>query len=137
MLLNLWLKLDKIQAELETPSAVRLEINIDGVTLGENEMLQVATDGSVLATLVAQDKAGNPGAKLDSVPAWTLSDAEMGSVNASEDGMTAVVVLTGKIGKFVLTAKATAAGVELADDSDEIEVVVGAAALLTVNLQPK
>lgn len=129
-------KLVEAIGEVRQPSsAVRLVINLDGV--GENQMLQVATNGSVVANLVAQDAAGNPGAKLDSVPTWTVSDETLGSVNASEDGMTAVVVLTGKIGKFVLTAKAKVGDVELSDDSDEIEVVVGAAALLTVNLSAK
>lgn len=119
----------------QSPSAVRLVIKLDGQ--GDNQMLQVATDGSVVANLVAQDAAGNPGAKLDSVPTWTVSDETLGSVNAAEDGMTAVVVLTGKVGKFVLTAKAKVGDVELSDDSDEIEVVVGAAKLLTVNLAAK
>lgn len=119
----------------QSPSAVRILIKLDGV--GDNQMLQVATDGSVVANLVAQDAAGNPGAKLDSVPTWTVSDETLGAVNAAEDGMTAVVVLTGKVGKFVLTAKAKVGDVELADDSDEIEVVVGAAKLLTVNLAAK
>lgn len=119
----------------QLPSAARLSINLDGV--GDNKMLQVATNGSVVANLVAQDAAGNPGAKLDSVPTWTVSDETLGVVNASEDGMTAVVVLTGKVGKFVLTAKAKVGDLELADDSDEIEVVPGAAALLTVNLSAK
>lgn len=128
------ISLEKIQGELETPLAASLEIELGGdIQIGENNMLQVASTGSVLATLVALDAAGNPGAKLDVAPVWSLSDETLGTVNAAEDGLTAVVVLSGKLGKFVLTAKAG----ELSDDSDEIEVVVGAAALLRVDLSAK
>lgn len=124
------LDLKKIQAELETPLAVSLEINLSGVKLGENQMLEVGTNGSVVATLVALDAAGNPGAKLAETPVWSVSDTELASVAASPDGLTAVVTTNGKLGKFVVSAKSG----ELSDDSDEIEVVVGAAAVLRVDL---
>lgn len=123
----------KIQADLQPPPAVKLEIKLGGV-IGENGMLQVADTGSVLASVEADDALGNAGAKLDSVPAWTLSDASFGTVNAAADGMTAVVVLTGKLGTFKLHVEAQSAGATLAVDSDDIEVIAGAAALLKVSL---
>lgn len=133
-LLKIVSQLEKIQADLQPPPAVALEIKLGGVVLGESNMLQVADNGSVLANLEADDALGNPGAKLESVPAWSLSDSSLGSVNASEDGMTAVVVLSGKLGTFKLHVEAQSAGATLAADSDDIEVVAGAAALLKVSL---
>lgn len=130
--------LKQVQADLRPPPAVSLEITIGGdVITGENKMLQVSDSGSVLASLEVQDAAGNPGAKLDSVPVWTVSDPVLGSVNASEDGLTAVVVLTGKLGTFKVSASAQAGDKTLSDDSDDIQVVVGAAALLIVDLAAK
>lgn len=121
-----------IQAQLKPPPAVALVIHLGGVTLGEDSMLKVADTGSVIASLEADDALGNAGATLDSVPAWSLSDSELGSVNASEDGMSAVVVLSGKLGKFKVQASAKAAGNDLSAESEEIEVTVGAAALIKV-----
>jgi hypothetical protein len=133
LLMDVLEQLKKIQLWLN-PSAIKVEIKLDG--LGENEMLQVAQGGSVLATLEAKDAQGHSHAKLDSVPVWSLSDPAFGTVNAAVDGMTAVVVLAdpAPVGTFMLHVEAVANGVTLADDSDPIEVVAGAAALLQINV---
>lgn len=127
----------KIQARLEPPPAVALVITLGGDIRKVNDMLQVADTGSVLAELTVEDSLHNPGAKLDSIPAWSLSDADFGKVNASEDGMSAVVVLSGKLGKFKVLAAAKAGEKDLSAESDEVEVVVGAAAFLKVALSAK
>lgn len=126
--------LQKIQADLQPPPAVALVIKMAGVTQGENNMLQVSDSGSVLSTLEADDALGNPGAKLDAAPTWSLSDPSFGSFNAAVDGMSGVVVLSGKLGTFKLHVDALAGGTALSADSDDVEVVVGGAALLKVSL---
>lgn len=124
----------KIEAQLTPPPAVSLQMKLSGVKQGDNSMLQVSDTGSVVATLEADDELGNPGAALDAAPTWSLSDPTLGSVNAALDGLSAVVVLTGKLGTFKVHADALAGGKALSADSDDVEVVVGAAALIKVSV---
>lgn len=124
------LVLDEVQAELTPPPAVSLSIKLGGTTKGDNGMQKVADNGSVSAVLEADDALGNPGAKLDSVPAWSISDESIGAVVAAADGMSAEVKLTGKLGVAKLLVVAGA----LSAESEEFTVEAGAAIALKLSI---
>lgn len=124
----------KVQAQLLQPPATKLVIKLGGVTQGENGMLLVADNGSVSATLEADDALGNAGAALDAAPQWSISDASLGAVAPAADGMSALVTLSGKLGQFTLGVTGVAGGQALSAVSDSIEVQVGAAASLKIAL---
>ena len=63
--------------------------------------------------VVAEDKFGNPTGAFDSVPVWSLSDDTLGVANASADGLSAVVVPSGKEGTCTLQVLASADGKQL------------------------
>lgn len=87
----------------------------------------------VILSIVITDRKGNP-AKVDGIPAWTTSNADVASVEPADDGMSATVK-AGIPGDATIAVSADAdlgAGVtELAGTAD-ITVVPGAAEVLTL-----
>lgn len=49
-------------------------------------------------SILAEDKFGNPTGAMDSAPKWSMGDPSLGEVVASDDGMSAVVKPSGKLG---------------------------------------
>lgn len=121
-----------IQASLSPPVAVTLEITMTGTTKGNN-MQQVKDDGSVIFTLAANDAKGNPG-QLDAPATWKSSDESLMTLNVSADGMTAVGVLSGKLGTVSVHVDGLAAGNALAADSEQLEITAEAPSVLTVSV---
>ena len=78
--------------------------------------------------------AGNP-APVDGAPVWTSSDDTVLTVTASEDGLSAVAVTTGKLGKAQVNVTADAdmgEGVKAITGVLDIEVKVSEAVSLAV-----
>lgn len=78
--------------------------------------------------------AGNP-APVDGSPVWTSSDETVLTVTASEDGLSAVAVTTGKLGKAQVNVSADAdmgEGVKTVTGVLEVEVRVSEAVSLAV-----
>lgn len=78
--------------------------------------------------------AGNP-APVDGAPVWTSSDETVLTVTASEDGLSAVAVTTGKLGKAQVNVSADAdmgEGVKTITGVLDVEVRVSEAVSLAV-----
>ncbi len=58
-------------------------------------------------SIAIQDKAGNP-AKVDGAPVWSLTDPSLGTLVASDDGMSAELTPTGPLGSAVIQVNADA-----------------------------
>lgn len=69
-------------------------------------------------SLLAEDKFGNPTGALDAPPAWGLSDPSLGEVKASDDGMSAVVTPSGKLGSCQVQVSGMADGKAIAGSLD-------------------
>jgi hypothetical protein len=122
--------LDVILSDLTPPPAVRLVIKLGGTTKGNDQMQKVSDTGSVTFTLEADDAMGNPGAKLEAIPAYSLSDATLGAVVPAADGMSGEIKLSGKLG----VAKLLVVAGELKGESEEFTVEVGAATSLKLSI---
>lgn len=97
-------------------------------------MTLILTD-SQKATLTIQpvDKAGNP-ATVEGV-AWTTSDATVLTVAASEDGLSAVVSSTGKLGTAQVNVTADALiGDGVAEITGVLDVEVKAGQAVALNI---
>lgn len=79
--------------------------------------------------------AGNP-APLDGAPVWSSSDESVLVVTASEDGLSAVAVTTGKLGRAQVNVSADAdlgEGVKTITGVLDVEVRVSEAVSLAVS----
>lgn len=86
-------------------------------------------------SLEVDDKFNNPtSSPLDAPPAWAVTDETLASVAASDDGLTAVLTPTGKLGDFEVQVSAAAGGKPLAGslpvtiipgDADHIAIIAG------------
>jgi hypothetical protein len=106
------------------------------------DALAVLTDTQkVTMTLRFKDKAGNPvsadQAQINGVPEWTSSSPDVLAVKSAADGLSAVILTTGKLGPAQVSAKAstTVNGVT-ADMSvvQNFDVRVGAATQIGADL---
>lgn len=84
-------------------------------------------------SIVAEDKFGNPTGAFDSVPAWTLSDPTLGTVTPAADGLSAVLVPSGKLGNGQLQVLGTADAKQI---SGSLDVVLIAGDATQIVLQP-
>lgn len=83
-------------------------------------------------TLLAEDAFQNPGAALDAPPAWALTDPTLGSVVAADDGMSAVVTPSGKLGDCQVQVTAVADGKTVAGALD-LSIIPGDATQLVIS----
>lgn len=99
-------------------------------------MALVLTDvQKVQLSISPTSAAGNP-APVDGVPVWASSDETVLVVTASEDGMSAEAVTTGKLGKAQVNVSADAdlgEGVKTITGVLDVEVKVSEAVSLTVS----
>ena len=77
-------------------AGIRFYAEIEGIMRRVVQMFLKVNQSLPLSLKIA-DKFGNP-AKVDGVPQWALSDATLGTLTPSEDGMTATLVPAGPIG---------------------------------------
>lgn len=63
------------------------------------------------ATLAYLDAQGNP-ATPDTTPTWASDNEDVATVQAADDGMTAVVTLTGQLGAAIISASETETGAD-------------------------
>lgn len=129
-------RLESIE-ELVTPdedfSAIWFFTNING----QNQRIQsmfLKADQSLPLSIAIKDKFGNA-AKVDGAPAWAVTDEALGAVEASEDGMSASFVPSGKAGILKVQVKADAdlgEGVTEILGEIDIEVLAGEAVLVEI-----
>jgi uncharacterized small protein (DUF1192 family) len=134
---------DKIIEELEAQKKKYSNSNGAARVLfyfGEKEiisMFQKVTQPLPLASVSFKDVLGNA-AKVDGVPAWSVTDSTLGTLAVSEDGMSAQFTATGPLGKFKFQVKADAdlgAGiVEIFGESEEIELIAGDASVVEIKI---
>ncbi len=92
----------------------------NGVTVKGVDMAAILRiDQKVTLTPGFQDASGNPVTELGSVPVWTISDPTLGTLQVSEDGMSAVVTSTGVIGTAQVNMTVDS------DPDDDVEEIVG------------
>lgn len=82
-------------------------------------------------SIVAEDEFGNPTGALDGAPAWSMSDSTLGTVEASEDGMSATVKPSGKLGTCQLQVLAAAQGKQISG-SLELVMIAGDASQIVI-----
>lgn len=85
-------------------------------------------------SLAIVDAAGNP-AVVDGIPQYEVTDKDAATLEVAEDGMSVVVVPTGKIAKFDLQVKADADlgdGVKELLGTLEIETLSGEAVSMSL-----
>jgi hypothetical protein len=87
---------------------------VDGVIVeGDHIMLVLRVDQKVAARLIPVDFYGNP-ARIDGVPAWTLSDDGLATVvEIAPDGLSAKVIPTG-----LMPPEGSVLQVQVAGDAD-------------------
>lgn len=69
---------------------------------GYNMSITIRNDQEVTLTPVFKDKSGNPVTVLGSVPAWTVSDENIATLDVAEDGLSAVVTFKGTLGEVLV-----------------------------------
>lgn len=87
-----------------------------------------------LGPVVPLSKGGNP-APIDGKPTWTVSDPTILTVTVSDDGLSAVLATTGKLGTCQAAVSADAdlgEGVKTIVGTVDLTVVAGEAATLDV-----
>jgi hypothetical protein len=85
--------------------------------------------------LAFETQAGNP-AKIDGKPSWSVSDESILSLEVTDDGMSANVVTTGKLGTSQLRIEVDAdlgEGVRAVSGTLDIEVVPAAVSKIVIN----
>jgi hypothetical protein len=127
-------KIQKILAELLPPPAVKLVVELVGLTKGNNMGLQVADNGKVNVALQVLDAENQPGAAVDAPPTYALSDPSAGDIVAAADGLSAVITMKKVATGLTVTASALAGGQPLSGVSAPFDTVVGAAAALSLSL---
>jgi hypothetical protein len=100
-------------------------------------MALILTDEQKVAlSIEPRTAAGNP-ARVDGVPVWSVSNAEVLSLQVSEDGLSAVVTTAGPLGdsQVVVTADADMDEGEVREITGilDVTVVAAEAASLAVN----
>lgn len=130
---------DQSGTVLSTRIHVPLSFSINGLTATGVSMSIIARiDQKIDFSPAFQDAGGNPvaAADLGSVPAWSVSDANIATVSASADGMTATVTPTGKLGTVQVNMVVDAdpsEGVEEINGTAEITFKAGKATFVTLS----
>lgn len=99
---------------------------------GETRMQVLADEQKVSVSLEPKTQAGNP-ARVDGIPTWEVSDANILDLVVSPDGLNAVVTAKGPLGKSQISVKADAdlgEGLREITTIDEVEVVAAEAVTL-------
>ena len=109
------------------PIATRLYLifrDNKGITRrGKKVSTVIRNDQQVSFALAFQDAYGNPVTELGSVPAWELDSTDLATLEVSEDGMSAVVKPTGKVGNVNLSVRVDA------DPDEDVEELLGQASI--------
>jgi hypothetical protein len=63
--------------------------------------------------IVADDEFGNAAGSFDAAPSWSLTDSSLASLEVSADGLSAVVVPSGKLGACQVQVLGVAQGKQL------------------------
>ena len=98
--------------------------------------LIIRNDPEISFNLLFEDNYGNVVTQLGSVPNWTISDAELATIEASEDGMSAVFKSTGKVGSVQVNVSVDAdpeEGVEQLLGQAEVTVLSGKARVVRLS----
>ena len=98
--------------------------------------LIIRNDQEISFNLLFEDTYGNVVTQLGSVPNWTISDAELATIEASEDGMSAVFKSTGKVGSVQVNVSVDAdpeEGVEQLLGQAEVTVLSGKARVVRLS----
>ena len=90
---------------------------------GKRVSTVIRNDQQVSFALAFQDAHGNPVTELGSVPAWELDNADLATLEVSEDGMSAVVRPTGQIGNVNVFVRVDA------DPDEDVEELLGQASI--------
>ena len=90
---------------------------------GKKVSTVIRNDQQVSFALAFQDAHGNPVTELGSVPEWELDNADLATLEVSEDGMSAVVKPTGKVGNVNLSVRVDA------DPDEDVEELLGQASI--------
>jgi hypothetical protein len=102
-----------------------LQLSIQGVTH------MILTDSQqVVFSVQPVDKRGNP-TTVAGVPAWTVSDPTLGTLNVAADGLSATFLAVGPLG-HVQVAATLVDGATTLSGTAEIDIVAGAAATLNL-----
>lgn len=126
----------------EGPAKPKLSLTMlltvsDGTTYKGNHMsLIIRNDQEISFNLLFEDNYGNVVTQLGSVPNWTISDAELASIEASDDGMSAVFKSTGKVGSVQVNVSVDAdpeEGVEQLLGQAEVTVLSGKARVVRLS----
>lgn len=83
--------------------------------------------------IVAEDKFGNPTGAFDAPPAWSVTDPSLAVVTASDDGLSATVAPTGKLGACQVQVLGQADGKQITGTLD-LALIAGDATQIV--LQP-
>lgn len=118
--------LDSLYEVLCEDTEIQLSVRFDnGITIKGKRMSIIArNDQTVSFSPVFKDTHGNVVTELGSVPSWSVSDAALATVVASEDGLIAVVTSTGVDGDVEVNM------VVDADPSAAVEEVIGKANII-------
>lgn len=101
---------------------------------GEPTMQVLTDEQKCTATLIPKTAAGNP-AKVDGVPAWSVSDPTILGMVVADDGMSAVLTALGPLGSSQVSVIADADlgdGVRQITTVDEVQVVAAEATTLGI-----
>jgi hypothetical protein len=122
----------KLYLTAERPG-FRWTINYNGVITKYVTMLALQNDQQVTASIQPVDAKGNP-AKVDGIPEWTSSSADVAVVQAAPDGLSATVAGV-DIGTCQVNVSADAdlgEGVKPLTGTLDVEVVAGSAVALSI-----
>lgn len=81
-----------------------------------------------------QDSRGNP-ARVDGIPAWSVSNPDLASVEAAADGMSALITPIGPLGSFQAKIEADAdlgSGITPLIGALDCEIVAGDASIINM-----
>lgn len=128
-------RLARIEAALIPAEAARVLFFVfsDGI-ISEVSNMQMPVDKTLKLMIAPVDKAGNP-AKVDGVPAWSLTDPALGVLAVEADGMSAVFTPAGALGSLMVQVNADAdlgEGVKTIAGELPVEILAGEA--VTVNM---
>lgn len=85
----------------------------------------------VLLSVQPVDKKGNP-ATLAGVPAWTVSDPTLATLNTAPDGLSSTVLAVGPLGHVQVAATFDDGAEDVLSGTLEVDIVAGAAATLYI-----
>lgn len=116
-----------IRRMFKKPVATRIYLvfrdNKGFIRRGKKVSTVIRNDQQVSFALAFQDAHGNPVTELGGVPAWELDNADLATLEVSEDGMSAIVRPTGQIGSVNVFVRVDA------DPDEDVEELLGQASI--------